>query len=743
MREQVAELCRRLAPLIPDQVNALWAGYVAETSAEGRNEITQTLELMAARHLGLGFDHDRQPFPPPPREWTEAGEIAVGDVLYGGESRFPLRLPIDSLTTHALVCGRSGSGKSVLTMHLARGIMRRKIICTIFDWKRSYRDLLRQVPEGTLRVYTPGRESVAPLRWNPLIPPPGCEPMLYAKLIVDVICRALLGGEGVISLLHRGMEYLYTKYGVLTGEIERYPTIMDLLDWIEHTKLTGRAGMWKASAERILRAMTYGDFGKMMDCQSSADMLMLLESNTVIELDGLAGAADRQLFAEGVTLWIYRYLLARGERPGLERMWIHEEAHQLLSQSETGAQETVLEQALRLVRAYGVGIVVVDQQCSMLSKTVFANCGTMFCLNQKLRSDVQAMVGALNLSPQQREAVSTLPVGTTVARLPEGHPEPFLVKIPPPPPLPGGGRVSDAELAQRAKHFTSVVKATVEQQIADDVIAVLSQRRSRSGYSDSPTESPRQSSNEGITAIPLPDKYNQRKLPEPHPPFIGEVDLVTHDSTDPVRPLHSPTHPPETIKQKHSDPEPDALLADIIEHPLSTTVERYERLKLSRRRGHALRTHLVDVGFIEPVRIPTRSGNVVLLGLTDRGRQHAQEHDLSPPPAPREGLEHRYWVSRVAVALRTDGYEVQVEYPVKGNGRVDLWANLNSRSLQVEIETGRSSIITNLKKCVGHADGIILVATNPSAASLCAAAIERLSLEEVSRVELRTWLDYS
>lgn len=731
--------------------------YVSEVSAEGKAEITQTLELLAAKHLGASFDPDRQPFPPPPEAkaatptesspeskassgsgvGSSQGKIEIGDVLYGGVPRFPLKIDVDTFNTHALVCGRSGSGKSVLTMHLARKFMNRDIIVTVFDWKRSYRQLVRQVPEGSLRVLTPGREHVAPMRWNPLIPPQGCEPMLYAKLIVDVICRALLGGEGVISLMHRGLETLYRECGLLDGQVERYPTINDLLDWIERTKLTGRAGMWKASADRILRAMTYGDFGRMIDTQSSADLLAILESNSVIELDGLAGSADRQLFAEGVTLWLSRCLLARGERPSLERLWVHEEASHLLSQSEIGAQETTLEQALRLIRAYGAGICVVDQQCSSLSKTVFANTGTTFCLNQKLRSDVQAITGALNLTPEQRDAVSTLPVGQAIVRLPEGHPEPFLIQVPPPPSSAPGmaDDVSDDELAKR--HASHCTHATSEDLIVQEYLSLNVEERSRTSPSDSVMESPEQASSVAITPLPGSDNKNHPRQPDGQPP-AGTPHQYTSELKTPDQRKHRSD--PSVYRPKT---EAVSLLDDIINHPLATTVERYDRLKLSRRRGHALRSDLVQQGYLKPERIPTRSGNVVLLGLTQAGRTHALELGLSPPAAPREGLSHRYWVGRVATALKNDGYAVKTEYHVEGNGHVDLWATREDTSVQVEIETGQSDIAMNLTKCIGHADRVLLVATCPAATRRCAAAVIKLSKHEQSRVEVRTWLDYS
>jgi energy-coupling factor transporter ATP-binding protein EcfA2 len=729
--------------------------------------------------------------------------LPVGEVVYAGKTQGDFNLEIDRLTEHVLVCGRSGSGKSTLTLHLARGLMNRGVTVTAFDWKRSYRDLLRDTPQGTLRVRTPGR-GLAPFFWNPLIPPPGTDPVLYAKLIVDVISRALLGGDGVISLLHRGILALYTREGVGTEHQERWPTIHDLLEWLESTKLTGRAAMWKSSADRILRAMTYGEFGKMIDTQSSSDLLALLDTHHVLELDGLAGSSDRRIFAEGVTLWLSRYLLHRGERKHTERVWIHEEAHHLLGQGDGtsggsgGGGESVIEQSLRMARAYGVGYIIVDQTASMLSKTVFSNTGTVFALSQKLRSDVQAMAGAMNLNDAQRQAISTLPIGTAIARVPDGHPEPFLVRIPPPPPeaaLPcHQAHVIDDEI-RRAASMVAVVgeqikPSTVEDEIVQMYLKLKGHKTNPSNEMTAPqlpTDSGDSASihldpstNEVITPIPPPEKYHsdlntritsddEDTIDPTHPPEQSRMTAKQDDQSSldsenqkPVVMLPENNLPPSTPGRDHSLDMPSdvgssrlpalslsihsaaamRLLTDLVEHPLSTTVERYSRLHLSRRKGHALRTALVEVDLIQPVRIPTRSGNVVLLDLTARGRQHCSKLGLSLPPTGSAGITHRYWAHRVGKSLQEEGYTVRHEYQVEGNGRVDLLAEQENESLPCEIETGRSDIAGNIKSAMQHFDRLLLVATGPEAVEQCTRIISKLPAAQQRRITLKTWLDY-
>ncbi|MCK4342376.1 MAG: DUF87 domain-containing protein [Phycisphaerae bacterium] len=251
MITRIQDLCRKLRPVLGKKIDRLWTVYLTESEPGGRAEIEQTLELLAAKHLGHSYEPDRSPFPPPNRDFAGAGDVPLGTITYGERSLYPFLIKSDRLKEHILVAGRSGSGNTNLTFILMQGIMARGIKVLALDWKRGYRDLPALQPD--LRVYTIGRD-VAPFRFNPLIPPVGCEPNVWIKLIVDVIASAYWGGEGVISLLVGGLDHLYRGAGVYSGAPSRWPTIVDLLDWLRTVKLRGRAAMWQASAERILLA---------------------------------------------------------------------------------------------------------------------------------------------------------------------------------------------------------------------------------------------------------------------------------------------------------------------------------------------------------------------------------------------------------------------------------------------------------------------------------------------------------
>ncbi len=710
MMTRMQELCRSLKPVLGRKIDRLWSAYLAESDATGKMDIEQTLELLAAKHLGQNYEPDRYPFPPPAEKFAQSGDLKLGGIWYAGRELYPFFLKSPRLKEHILIAGRSGSGKTNLTFVLMDGIMSRGIKVLALDWKRGYRDLMTLYPD--LRVYTVGRK-ICPFRFNPLIPPAGCEPHVWIKLIVDVISSAYFGGEGVISLLVAGLDHLYYQAGVYEKHQTRWPTITELLDWVRKVKLRGRAAMWQASAERILLSMTYGEFGAVINTQDNSHIAELLDHNVVLEMDGLSSNSDRTMFSEALTLYLYRYRLAQGPQEQLTNVIILEEAHNLLLKKSSEAKESILENSIRMVRQYGLGYVFVDQSASLLSKVAFANSYATIALSQKLRSDIQTISGAMNLTDEQRDALSTLPIGSAVVRLADEHPEAFLVKIPRCPIQEGS--VKDKDVKQKSAGY----------------------------YTDTSPHRGGISVSEVVSPVPAPD--NNKEISSKtignknHPPSPRE----THDKEDKsslsIFSNVKPKPPQKTLSREEI-----RFLSDVVVQPLSTTVSRYQRLNLSRRRGHAINLSLTSAGIIERVTIATSSGQVVLYQLTDLGRTVSKSSGIDPGPKPRASLEHKFWINKTAEHFTGKNYEVTREHPVKGNGAIDILAQKPGEKIAVEVETGKSDIKTNLKN-IKNADftRTILVATSGDAVSACQKAIDSTAKTKTMKIELYTWLDVS
>lgn len=699
MISRAQELCRQLKPVLGKKIDRLWQAYLAESDLRGKADIEQTLELLAAKHLKKTYEIDRNPFPPPSKTFSKKGEIKLGMVSYADKELYPFYLRSDRLKEHILLCGRSGSGKTNLAFILMNEIINAGIKVLALDWKRSYRDLLSRHKD--LKVFTIGR-VVSPFRFNPFIPPPGCEPSLWIKLIVESIAQAYLGGEGVISLLISGLDHLYKEYGIYDNKPTRWPTVQDLLGWLRNAKLKGRASLWKTSAERILVSLLFGEFGKVLNTQNNNHIADMLNHNVVLEMDGLSSSNDKILFSEALTLYLYRYRLAHGPKKKLSNMILLEEAHNLLHKRSSESKESVLETSIRMIREYGVGYVFIDQSASLLSKVAFANSYATIALSQKLRSDVQAISSAMNLSDEQKQALNTLEVGTGVVRLADEYSQGFMIKVPLSPIK--SGIVTDTQIMQLfgSNYSDSAFDNTLQKD--SGVVSVVS-------------------SGDKKCEISGKDKDNK----ESHPPTPGKTDIE----------ISAPGKDPPINKLNREE---IRFLSDLISHPLSTTVNRYQRLHLSRRKGNAVRQSLEKAGLVERVVIATRSGQVVLYDLTDNGRTVCKNEHIKVAPVSRESLEHRYWVMRVRDFYEKKGYEVQLEHPVKGNGAIDLLAVRPGEKIAVEVETGKSDIkmnIANMKKA--KFDKMVVFATSPEAVGTC----RNLIGEDKSSksIILMTWLD--
>ena len=89
MMLRVQELCRKLKPVMGSKIDRLWSAHLAESDADGKADIEQTLELLAGKHLGTDYQPDRAPFPPPEKAFSMSGDVKLGSVSYGSRELYP------------------------------------------------------------------------------------------------------------------------------------------------------------------------------------------------------------------------------------------------------------------------------------------------------------------------------------------------------------------------------------------------------------------------------------------------------------------------------------------------------------------------------------------------------------------------------------------------------------------------------------------------------------------------------
>jgi hypothetical protein len=154
------------------------------------------------------------------------------------------------------------------------------------------------------------------------------------------------------------------------------------------------------------------------------------------------------------------------------------------------------------------------------------------------------------------------------------------------------------------------------------------------------------------------------------------------------------------------------LLLDIQQFPTCGVKQRYKRLNLSTGKGNRLKDQLIEQGWLQSQSIDLGQTRKVVLAITKQAKEVLGIKDVSPTHG---SLEHVYWQSWYAQRFREHGYQVSLETP-RRSGQVDITAEKNGQKIAVEIETGKSNYIRNLRQnLLAGYNQIIVIATTKDA----------------------------
>jgi hypothetical protein len=646
---EVDEICRKLKPVLGGQIDRLWSLYQAE-KPEGRKWIHVTLLKLLQQHLGQTYEDKKLLLPPPPEELC-ACDYELGRVCYGENAAdLPFGLRESEWIQHAGLFGRSGSGKTNVGFLIILAVMEKRKPFLVFDWKRNYRDLL--VLGLDILVFTAGRK-ICPFYFNPLIPPEGTSPKVWLKKLIEIIAHTYFLGEGVKYLLQQAFDQVYREFGIYEGKTDVYPTMADVLILLENLRPRGRQAEWMSSTLRAISTLCFGEFGEILNVRKPFPMEDLLKRNVILELDALTNS-DKTFLIEALLLWLHHYRLAEGRREEFKHAIIIEEAHHILlrGKQEATGEEAVTDIILREIRELGEAVILIDQHPSLISKPALGNTYTTIAMNLKHKDDVLAASNAMLLGRGEQDYLGELEVGSAIVKLQGRWFRPFLVKFPlinvP------KGSVTDEKLKEQMQGLFGSKKdfSHLPEPNRDDLIASKDK--------------------EGLF---VPDGFSREGSMA-----SSEKEKKENDEEEGAR---------------------EALLGDIVRFPYSSTQERYGRLGWNFYKGNRIRDRMVRDGWIQVRTIKRPDGMVKVFGLTDKGMDEAGRTGLKVERTWRKGgLEHGYWVQEITSFLRRQGFAVQVEKGLGKGKSVDLEARRDGKRIALEVETGKSDAISNIRKAL-------------------------------------------
>ncbi|HEV2225190.1 MAG TPA: DUF87 domain-containing protein, partial [Nitrososphaerales archaeon] len=379
---------------------------------------------------------------PPPLE----GEFSLGEVvLQSGKSGHRVRLPLDDLTTHIFLTGRTGSGKTTSAFNLLMQLYDHGIPFLVVEpVKTEYRSLAPYVK--SLQVFTPG-EDVAPFRLNMFEPPPG----VSIKTHLDSLEAAWNSSFTMYAPL---------PYVIKQVLVETYTSC----GWDLRSDKRGRPitlAIFRRTSEFVARKLGYepnvtmniesamrvridglelGKKGDLFNTVASTPLETILRRPTVIELKGISHPEEKAFVAALLLSNLAEYLEAKGRSKSLRHVTLIEEAHRLLPNVSTAkgdpeaadSRKVMVEHFANMlaeVRAYGEGLVVVEQIPTKILPDAIKNTATKIAHRVPAEDDRKLLAGAMGMSMEQSEALIALKPGEAIVHL-QRHPLPIRISIP-------------------------------------------------------------------------------------------------------------------------------------------------------------------------------------------------------------------------------------------------------------------------------------------------------------------------
>lgn len=176
------------------------------------------------------------------------------------------------------------------------------------------------------------------------------------------------------------------------------------------------------------------------------------------------------------------------------------------------------------------------------------------------------------------------------------------------------------------------------------------------------------------------------------------------------------------------------LLENIKDYPLAVLSERYKTMGLSMRKGNDLKNSALSSGLVIARRITTRKTQIILLELAEKAKAILRQAGYEIAEI-SEGVEHKYWKQLISEYYKSKGFDVSVEEIV--NGRADIIVDNKKKRTAIEIETGNSDAISNIKKNLRAGfDNVVTAATNTCVLEKIRGQLRDELLDKDSRISL-------
>lgn len=367
---------------------------------------------------------DPHPFlPGPSRELAEDGDVELGSVVGGAGPEHPLRLRSTDYSTHQIVCGPSGAGKTHLLTRQSTRLAELGVAVWWFDTEDEMSPyvLANQAgdPEDARTVLV---VNYADFRVNPFQGPQGVDARTYVTKRTHLCREELYFRDGTTNLVRQTCYDLLSRHGQCS-----LPGVFDHLMAQKYRTSSRTAGYWESAVSRFQELLGHSDT---YNCQTSDSLAKLVDRSVVWRLQG---ASDDHVafFIDTLLLFLITYRTLNPQ-PGLRNLCVLDELTRVANVgriSRADISEPFLHDVTRTVRKRGIGLLTATQTLSLVPQAITSNLSTVITFRPADGHNIRAVSASLGLDRDQAASMAELAPRRAVMRHPR-YPQPLLLELP-------------------------------------------------------------------------------------------------------------------------------------------------------------------------------------------------------------------------------------------------------------------------------------------------------------------------
>lgn len=392
--------------------------------------------------------------------------INIGKLLYTfSETDLEISIPPRTLTRHSLITGVNGSGKTNTVLNLLQETAKRDIPFMVIepakteymDWAISYNKKLvadqdnglRQT-EKPIRIFMPGKKvykwhndngkleefQIDSLRFNPfeVIGEGPSKVLAHIDRIKATFGAAFPMYDILPVILETLLFHIYKDcLDERVNATIRYPQMLTMRACLEG--VVNSMGYDQRNRDNIKAAMQVrinsllnGWKKELFDNPRLMDISWdeLFNGRCVINLSAMGDDTDRAFVMSLLLQFLYEYRIEESEKEGfsfnanqLRHLVVIEEAHRVMSYNPNpdSAQAKcgqLFSNMLSEIRAYGQGMVIVDQVPGRLIPDAIKNTNLKIIHRLIASDDIDAVSSSMGLTSDQRTIIPRLATGQAV-----------------------------------------------------------------------------------------------------------------------------------------------------------------------------------------------------------------------------------------------------------------------------------------------------------------------------------------